>query len=152
MNYQEILDRETFIDTLFRDANAFPDQEIQSHWAKYLCVLISGYLEYSVEIIFEKYCYENANEYVYNYVCSNLERMYNPWMKRIIELAKSFNEEWGTRISLQTRGELRDSVDGIIKNRNKIAHGENSDITLRQLRTWYDNSNQVVRIIARECN
>lgn len=152
MTHLEIIEREDFIESLFLNAEIFEDDEIKAHWAKYLCILISGYLEYSVQTIFEKYSELYTNQYVQNFVCSKLERLSNPWMNRIVDLASSFNEDWGAQIRTQTHGELRDSVNGIIRNRNKIAHGENSDITLLQLKSWFENSITVIRIISQECD
>lgn len=147
----EIKQRENHIEFLFDIINNFKDNEIKSHWVKYLCVIISGYLEFSIQIIFDIYCEKNANSYVHNFASTKLDRLYNPKTQRIIEVANSFNKNWGDHIKKYTKGELKDSIDGIIENRNKIAHGDDSQITYNQLLRWYINSKKVVDFVGTTC-
>ena len=74
------------LDSLFLKAREFPDAELQSHWCRYLCILVSGFLENAVEHCLSEYTRTRSNEYVLNYVQTKLYGFQNPKMGSIIEL------------------------------------------------------------------
>jgi hypothetical protein len=140
------------LDNLFKQVSALPaDIELQSHWAKYLCVLVSGFLETSVRAIFSQYASDKAAPYVANYVASRLKRFTNPNMDDILHLASRFNEDWGKCLESATRGELKDAVDSIVANRNLIAHGENPGITYVRIKGYYERAVTVIDLIENTC-
>ena len=45
----------------------------------------------------------------------------------------------------------KEAIDAIISNRNLIAHGENSNITLVQLKDYLTKSVRVIEVIENQC-
>lgn len=133
---------------LLAEISASSDQiEMQSHWARYLCVLVSGFIETAVRAIYTEYANSKAAPYVANYASSRLEKLTNINMEDILVLAGSFNSRWRDKLERETDGELKDAVDTIVANRNRIAHGENVGITFNRIKTYYDKALKVVDIV-----
>jgi hypothetical protein len=139
------------IDELFKMANGFAEVETQSHWSRYICVLISGFLENSVELCLSEYTKRVTNSHVSNFVSSKLRAFQNPKMGPIAELFGSFNPAWKIDLEAATQGQLYDSVNSIVGNRNKIAHGESVSLSLRSLAAYYKDAVKVVDIIQKTC-
>ncbi len=147
MSYKQRLDH------LFGKVAALScDLELQAHWARYLCVLTSGFLEVSVSAIYTEYARSNTQPRIANFVSSQLRRFPNPKMNRIIELARQFSGEWADRLQRDTDGALKDAVDSIVDNRNAIAHGGNIGITYHRIRDYYARALRVVELIDRQCS
>lgn len=139
------------IDELFNMARSFPDAEIQSHWSRYLCVLISGFLENSVELCLSAYSQRVSNEVVSNFVSGRLRGFQNPKMGSIGELFGSFDPNWKIEFESATEGQLSDSVNSIVGNRHKIAHGESVSLSLATLSSYYNDAVKVVDMIQKTC-
>ena len=128
-----------------------PDLELQSHWCRYLCVLACGFLENSVESCLTEYAKRRSDDCVSNYVQAKLFGFQNPKMGVILDLFGSFNPEWRTRLDLATQGQLSDSVNSIVGNRHKIAHGDSVSLSFGSLKAYYKDSLKVVEIICSIC-
>jgi hypothetical protein len=136
------------LDYLFDKVSVFSDQiEIQSHWARYLCVLISGFIETGVCAIYSRYTQEKAAPCVANYVCSKLNRFRNPNMEDICQLTGLFNARWREKLERATAAEQKDAVDSIVANRNQIAHGANVGISYASVKQYYDRVVEVVELV-----
>jgi hypothetical protein len=137
MKCLEVVRHKQRLDKLFDQIRAFSgDLELQSHWARYLCVLVSGFLETSIRAIYGEYATKKAHQYIVNFVESRLKSFQNPNMEQILQIASLFSPEWRARLELDTEGELKDAVDSIVANRNLIAHGQpirSYTITIRTL-------------------
>lgn len=147
----EIHQQKQRIDALFKLARQFPDPEVQSHWSRYLCVLVSGFLENSVEICLGKYSRRVTNDAVANFVSSKLRGFQNPKMGHIAELFGSFDPAWAAKLDAETQGRLSDSVNSIVGNRHKIAHGESVSLSLGSLATYYQDAVKVIELMEKTC-
>lgn len=139
------------LDELFKAASGLSDVEMQSHWSRYLCVLVSGFLENSVELCLSEYSRRVSNAAVSNFVSAKLRGFQNPKMSAILELFGSFNPDWKTQIETATQGQLSDSVNSIVGNRHKIAHGESVSLSLGSLKAYYSDATSVVTILQKTC-
>jgi hypothetical protein len=139
------------IDELFKAASLLTDVELQSHWSRYLCVLVSGFLENSVELCLSEYCRRVSNATVSNFVSVKLRGFQNPKMGAILELFGSFNPDWRTQLEAATQGQLSDSVNSIVGNRHKIAHGESVSLSMGTLTAYYKDAASVIEILQRTC-
>jgi hypothetical protein len=139
------------LDELFRAARNLSDVEMQSHWSRYLCVLVSGFLENSVELCLSEYTRRGTNPAVSNFVSSKLRSFQNPKMSAIAEIFGSFNPDWRTQIEAATQGQLSDSVNSIVGNRHKIAHGESVSLSLSSITAYYEDAAQVVDLLQKTC-
>ena len=78
----EVVRYQNRLDWLFAQVGLMSDNaELQSHWARYLCILLSGFLEVAVRSLYSGYAKAKAAPYVVNYVERSLERLQNPNME-----------------------------------------------------------------------
>lgn len=153
MKNQEISSNKQRLDNLFKKITAFStDTDLQSHWARYLCILVSGFLETSVRIIYREYAKKKAIPQVANFVEGKLEDFQNPKMEKILQLTGLFSKEWENQLRRQTEGELKDAVDSIANNRNQIAHGGSVGISYLQIKDYYERAIKVIELIENQCS
>ncbi len=152
MKNRDVVSYQQWLDNLFEKIKDIEDSKLQSHWARYLCVLVSGYLEISVRAIYSEYSSEKANRNVANYVVSRLERFQSPKMGNILELTRAFSQQWAEELETATVGELKASVDSIVANRHNIAHGQDTGISYVTIRGYYQNAIKVVELIEEQCS
>jgi len=72
-------------------------------------------------------------------------------MGAIIDLFASFNPDWRTQIDQATQGRLSDSVNSIVGNRHKIAHGESVSLSMSSLAAYYKDAATVVALLEHTC-
>lgn len=124
--------------------------ELQSHWARYLCVLVSGFLEKSIHVILTEIAQQQSAPNIANYVGNKVRDLQNPKMEKILELLGYFNSDWSQRVRQATDGEIREAVDSIVNNRNQIAHGESVGISFLRVSEYYNKVITAIDIIERE--
>ena len=137
------------LDTLFlRGRSLASDPELQSHWARYLCVLVSGYLEIAVRSLLSEYARNTAGPITANYVQRTLEHsLQNPKMEKILEVVRTFSPEWEATLRKDAEGRPKDGVDSIVANRNLIAHGRSVGISLGQVQGYYLDALRVLALL-----
>lgn len=140
------------LDDLFKQVGEVSDINLQGHWARYLCVLVSGFIEVSIRAILTEHVKNKSAPSVANYVVRGLDRFQNPNMERILQTLGAFNPAWADEIGKLTEGELKDAVDSVRANRNRIAHGGNVNIRYRTIAFYYDNAVKVIEIIEEQCD
>lgn len=159
----EIIRQKELLDDLFAQIKFFQGNaqvktsgkdnlELQAHWAKYLCVLISGFIETSVREIFIKYSSEKPSPDISQYVRTTLRDFQNPNMERIVQLTRSFNSEWADELKARTEGELKDAIDSVVDNRHHIAHGRSVGLSYSRIREYYQNVVKVVELLDAQCS
>lgn len=128
--------------------------EIQSHWAKYLCVISAGVIENAIKEIYIEYVQRMVSKPVANYVISNLGQLRNPKTQKFLETAAAFKTIWKEDLEsfvlVNGRG---DAIDSIMGNRHLIAHGKdaNSRITIAQLKDYLLKAIEVLEFIEDQC-
>jgi len=152
MRIRDVADYETRLDNLFKQFNSLPlDNELlQVHWPRYLCVLVSGYIETSVRAILIDYVKDKSAPNVRGYIGKNL-KLQNASSEKIYILVKSFNEDWEVSFRQKTEGELKDAIDSVVANRNQIAHGRNVGISFNVINNYYQRSKEFIRILLSIC-
>jgi hypothetical protein len=140
------------LDNLFQQISAFSGNiELQSQWARYLCILVSGFVETSICAIYGEFARKTASPYVANFVKCELDSFQNPKMGKILDLARAFNPLWADELATATEGELKDAVDSIVANRNQIAHGRDVGITYIRMKNYYERAIKVVDLVEKIC-
>lgn len=152
MKPAEIHRFEQRITGLFEKASALSgDLELQAHFARYLCVLVSGYLETAIAKIYSDYAKRKGHPNLATYVNRQMARFQNPNMTKVIGLARDFNPAWAEDLKASTQGEIKDSVDSVVANRHRIAHGESVGVSLVYARQYYTGAVRLVDLIAGQC-
>jgi hypothetical protein len=131
------------LEALFVAAREAGD-ELQASLGRYACVLASSYLEAALRELVTTYASGRADPRVARFVESMLGQFRDPNMEKILGLVGRFDSGFRDRLEAITTGRLKDSVDSISANRNNIAHGRRSGISLGQVRGYYDDAVDVV--------
>ena len=146
---QRILGAQQRIDSLemkARSEQVNEDPELQAQLARYLCVLSSGLVEQAVIDILSSYSKSKGHSRTANYVDSQLKRLRNAKFSDILNLLGHFDPDWQTHFQSSTAAEIKDGIYSIVNNRNRIAHGQDTDVSLRAFSRYY----QSLKIFLRE--
>lgn len=120
------------------------DPEFQSDFAKYLCVLVSGYLESAVCALLLAYAQRRSSPDVASFVERQLGPWTNPKAEKIIDLFGAFSQDWRDDLTTFLVDQRKDSVNSLVALRHKIAHGESVGTSLSQVKSHYRVINEVV--------
>ncbi|MBD2453540.1 hypothetical protein H6G80_05560 [Nostoc sp. FACHB-87] len=153
MKNREVMRAKQKLDNLFEKVNQLPDDnELKAHWARYLCILVSGFIENSVRAIYSQYAKNKAIPNIANFVERKLDDLQNPKMEKILQLTGAFSLQWESNLRKATEGELKDAIDSIVANRNNIAHGQDVGITYATIKDYYEKAFKVIQMIENQCN
>jgi predicted LPLAT superfamily acyltransferase len=142
------------LDATFKRADALTgDAEILSDFARYLCVLVSGYLEQAVIELLLEYVRKHASPAVQRHVERRLRRFTNANAEKLTTLLGSFDPDWRKDLEGFLVDEHKDAVDGIVSLKNRISHGrvEGVGVTIARAKEYYVRVNDVVARIADLC-
>jgi hypothetical protein len=134
--------------SLFEKVSSLPDDnELKAHWAKYLCVMVSGYIEVAIRAMYAQYATLKSHPNIAAFVGKELERFQNPSMEKILTLTGRFDPVWERALRLASEGELKDSIDSVVAVRHQIVHGRSVGITYSRIRQYYEDVEKVIDII-----
>ncbi len=156
--HPEILQQQEKLQHLFQQAEQLQqiddiDDETKSGFVSYLCVRTSGYIESSVKTILREYVKSKTNNVpIVSFVDKQLGYTLTPRREQILDLVGQFNLKWRENLKDSTKGRLDDSLDSIVSNRNKVAHGANAVIHLSNLKEHFEDAQKVVELVYNECD
>jgi hypothetical protein len=123
------------------------DQATQSYLARYLTVYICGVYEQSIEEIIWEHATIPGHEEIENFVANQMNKSFrNPDMSNIINLVKQFSTQWANELkNLDTQ--YTDGINSIVNNKNLLAHGSSSVITLSDIKYFHNDASEVIKKI-----
>jgi hypothetical protein len=127
------------------------DTEILAHWAQYLCVLTSGFIENSLRHILQDYVMKHSNAQITSYVENRIEGITNLNEERIAQILGSFSPDWRQRFRSNLKPEQKDAIDSVIATRHLISHGRPVGITLSRIKSYYFEIAKIIKLIDEEC-
>ncbi|GGT03034.1 hypothetical protein GCM10010240_40530 [Streptomyces griseoviridis] len=113
--------------------------ELTSHYARYLCVLVSGFVEQSVKELVTEYCRNRSAEPIQRYVGSQLKRLRNIDSEKLKQLIESYSVDWW-RIILDKYPDQLESIGSIATVRNNVSHGGDAGITMSTIRQYFNDA------------
>ncbi len=134
--------------TFGRSPPSSADFEIQSDFAKYLCVLVSGFFENAIVALILEYVERRSAPEVAVFIGRQLDRWTNPNTEKISTLFGSFNADWRLALERYLIDERKDSINSLVALRHKIAHGESVGTSLSQIKAHYKVIAEVVDYLA----
>jgi hypothetical protein len=134
--------------TFARIPSSSADLEVQADYAKYLCVLVSGFFENAIVALVLHYAEQRSAPEIAAFVERQLDRWTNPNVEKIATLFGSFNPDWRTALEGYLVDERKDSVNSLIALRHRIAHGESVATSLSQVRAHYKVILDVINFLA----
>lgn len=153
MNNPNLLIQKRKIDDLIRETEELSPGEISANMAKYICLLCSGFMENAVFEIYSAYVNSKTRKRaLINYVDVQLLRINNPNSNKLREIAKSFKITWEEELKEYMQDEERStSLNAMMRERHKIAHGKNSTITIRSVKEYFSKCIEIVSFIEQQC-
>lgn len=127
------------------------DVELRADFARYLCVLVSGYLEKAVVELLLEHARRSGGPSLQRFVERQTRRLANLNSQRVQDILGSFDAEWQDHIDAILKDEAKDALDSVVNVRNKIAHGESVGITYQTISQYYIQVQRVVDKIADLC-
>lgn len=125
------------LDSLIVRARRQQDLEVQSDYAKYLVIRVSGLVEQVVSEIVLDYAQKRAQPSIVDHVAWRMNMFQNPTVDRILDMVASFQSAWRVQLEGELTTPEREAMGTINKQRNRIAHGEESTISLGQVNQYY---------------
>ena len=125
--------------------------ELQSDFAKYLCILVSGYIERAIVEIVQEHARRNGSTTLQKFVEANTNKITNLNPQKIADFLGNFSKEWGHEIKEFLSGDQRAAIGAIVSNRHQIAHGRESEITYNQVRYYYQKSQNLIDRVQKLC-
>lgn len=132
-----------YLDLLFNYFQALElEDELRSHVAKYLTVLISGIYEDTIKnLLKESIQRESLTKETRNFIFKQIDIIFrNPLHKNINKLLSKFNKEWLIKLREKIKEENWEALNSIVNNKNNIAHGNRCDITFDDIKNYYNHS------------
>jgi hypothetical protein len=105
------------------------EPESQAHNAKYLAVLVSGYLEQAVKELLLHYTSQGTRSQISKYVEKTWPISRNMKVENIETILNQFDLRWGDDFQawLRDDDERKGHINSIVEWRNSIAHGQESN-------------------------
>jgi len=128
------------IDNLEAKAKSEPvrsDSELQSQLARFLCVLSSGLIEQAVIHTLSAYSEKRSHPNVSRYVSARVSKLRNAKFEDVLIILSHFSPSWRDHFEANTPSEVKDAIDSIVNNRNQIAHGAQTGISLATFVEYY---------------
>lgn len=138
---------EAKVDATFSRVAGIDDAQVQADFARYLCVVASGFLEQAVRHTYGAYAQSRGHPNVARYVEARLSGFTNANCERLLGLAAGFQTTWRTQLEQYLVDERKDAIDSLIANRHQIAHGRDVGITYIRISTYYAHVKDAVHFI-----
>jgi len=148
----EVIRLKQRLDATFKRVSDLDDDlELQSDFARYLCVLVSGYLETAVAELVLEHARNAGRPSLQRFVELKTRRFTNANAQRLKDLLGSFDTDWRGSLETLLVDDLKDAVDSIVGLRNRIAHGDSVGVTFQRVSDYYRRIQRVVERIADLC-
>lgn len=134
--------------TLRRAPASTTDIESQSDFAKYFCVLVSGFLENALVALLLEFAEKRSAPEIAFYIERQLDFWTNPTSDKIVQLLGSFSPDWRTAAEIHLVDERKAALNSLVALRHKIAHGESVGTSLAQVKEYYANVLAVITFLA----
>lgn len=140
------------IDDLLSRAEKAKEISLSAHWAKYLCVLTCGYLEVAVATILHDYAKGASNPNVARFASSAIRKvMKSPRLDNLLDVVGSFDPAWKTSLEAFAAGEVKEAINSLVGQRQLIAHGNDSQLSLGRFKSYYTSAKRFVEELDETC-
>lgn len=118
--------------------------ELSSHYARYLCVLVSGYIEQSVKELVLQYVRLRSEQRVARLVGRQINRVRNIDQGSLKTLIDNLDASWWPAIEASHPDELA-AFDSVVAVRNSISHGGDAGITVATIQQYFRQVSAVLK-------
>ena len=138
--------------TFGRSATVGHDAELLSDFARYLCVLVAGFLEQAVIELLLEHVRKHSRPSVVRHLDGRLRQFTSANAQRIQDTVGSFDPDWREDLGKYLIDERKAAVDSIINLRHTISHGRYVGVTLAGVKKYYSHVTDVVDHLADLCD
>ena len=124
------------------------DIELQADFARYLCILVSGFLENALIALLLDVAERRSAPEVALFVERQLDYWTSPNAEKITQLLGDFSPDWRKASESFLIDERKATVNSLVALRHKIAHGESVGTSLSQVRGYYATALEVIEFVA----
>jgi hypothetical protein len=142
-----ILKEQQKLDSIFENVKDIKEIEMQSHFSKYLCILVCGFIENSIKSILNNFVKKRSQPIIANYFEKKFEDETNFKYNKIRDLLASFDKNLGDILEKEILPEQKDAINSILTNRHDIAHGRYSGLTFSRIRNYFQHVKTAIYII-----
>jgi len=118
--------------------------EFQADYARYLCVLISGFVERALAEIILAYAQTKAAQPLRAYLEATLRRLANVDKERLLMLIGSLDARWREELELFVVDQRQAALNSVVGLRNDIAHGGGGSLSLGQVSKYWVSIQEIV--------
>ena len=133
---------EAAIDSARADAHELSNEN-QSRLAQLMTIWASGYLEATCREVLRAYARHRSDPSVLRFVSRNLERFRSPTMDNVLNLIRSFDEDRARQLEDFASGRIKESVNGMVAQRHRIAHGRSTDTTIARVSQQFEDARKM---------
>jgi hypothetical protein len=94
MSIYTVATHQSRIDAVFGRAAGVTDLETQADMARYLCVLVSGFMEQATRHIYGEYARARSSPHVTRYVEHQLDGFMNANAAKLCQVTGAFDGQW----------------------------------------------------------
>ena len=137
------------LDTTFSRARGLiADAELLSDFARYLCVLVSGFVEQATIELLLEYIRTHSDPRLQRYMERRVRHLTNLKTQRLIDEIGALDPEWRSILEAFIVDEYKDALDGIVDLRNSVSHGRHVGVTLSRVSEYYARVTTIIDRIA----
>ena len=126
------------LDAVFARAGRFADApDVEADYARYLCILVTGFIEQAVERSISAYVDAQGDQRLSRYIATTFRQGRNMRAREILDIVGRFDENWRSQLNEKLTLRHREAIGSVYASRNKIARGEDVDLPYRQVRDDY---------------
>jgi len=139
--------REKFVlikDAIKRVEKFRGDRKIASDLESYLVVLIAGVYEDCLEYLINKRVDRVGDVEVSTFIQKTLHvQLRNPNWENLTNILGRFSRRWVNTIKKRVRDRAKTDLNSIVNNKNAVAHGNNSSLTLAEIKNCHKNCKSI---------
>ncbi len=122
------------IDDLLKNYNSLVSNseiEMMAHNAKYIAVLVSGYLEQAIKEVLLNYANQGSRQHIIRYLEKSWPKSRNMNTSNIDVILKQFSKSWSISFAswISDQENRKGDINNLVSWRNDIAHGNESNTT-----------------------
>jgi hypothetical protein len=122
--------------------------ELESDYARHLCVLISGFVERAIGEIILAYTDGKSARPVLSFVETATARLRNVDRERLLATVGSLDAVWRAEVEEYVVDERLAALNSIVGLRNDIAHGGGASVSLLQAEKYWIAIQEVIDKVA----
>jgi hypothetical protein len=118
--------------------------EVQSDYARHLCVLVSGFVERAVAEIILSYAQGKTSAPLRSFLEVALRRLASLDKEKLLNVVGSLDAGWRAQLDAYVVDERQAALNSIVGLRNDIAHGGTAAISLAQVQKYWVAVQEIV--------